>query len=167
MAVILSIVIVNSMVLGGEKISSSEEEFIKKASQRGIKEVELGKLAAKRWLSKEVKQFGKMMVNDHSKANKELAKLAAKKKVQIAKQMDEDHKSEYDRLAKLAGKEFDKEYVEAMVDDHEEDVEEFEEMAADAEDPDVKQFAKKTLPTLKKHLEHIEQLSKKMEAMED
>ncbi len=158
------IILCSVVALGQGVLSSSEEEFIKNVSQGGLKEVELGKLAAKRGLSKEVKQLGKMMVAEHTKMNKELAKLAAKKKVRLAKEMDEERREDYNKLAAFSGKEFDEEYIEAMIDDHESEIKEFEDMAEDAEDAGVKQFAAKTLPTLKKHLQHIENLKQKMEA---
>jgi putative membrane protein len=60
------------------------------------------------------------------------------------------------------GAEFDKEYVEQMVDDHEKDVAEFQKQADSSTDPDVKAFAAKTLPTLKKHLDAIKAIQAKM-----
>src|SRR5258708_40100351 len=51
--------------------------FIEQATQGGIAEVELGKLAQKRASSDAVKQFGARMAEDHSKANRDLKQLAA------------------------------------------------------------------------------------------
>ena len=72
------------------------------------------------------------------------------------------HKSTLDDLNKLSGAEFDKEYVDAMVEDHEDDVAAFEDQSKNATDPDVKAFAAKTLPTLKKHLEAIKGIQAKL-----
>ena len=65
-------------------------------------------------------------------------------------------KSTLDRLSKLSGAEFDREYMQAMVDDHKEDVSAFENASQKAKDPDVKKFASEHLPTLKTHLEIAE-----------
>ena len=72
-----------------------------------------------------------------------------------------DKQKKYDDLAKKKGAEFDKAYISFMVDDHKEDISEFEEAAKEAKDPDVKAWAEGKLPTLKHHLEMAEALNKK------
>jgi putative membrane protein len=76
--------------------------------------------------------------------------------------VSEDQKETYNELAKLSGAEFDKEYVKVMVDDHEKDVDAFQEQADDGDDADTKAFAAKTLPTLKSHLEMIKKIDDKV-----
>jgi putative membrane protein len=138
---------------GTGKLSKADETFLKEAAQGGQMEVELGNVATKKASNDRVKAFGKRMTEDHGKANKELAALAKKKNVQVSKTLDDKHKREVDRLSKLSGSEFDREYMAAMVKDHKEDVEKFERAAKEAKDSDVKEFASKTLPVLKDHLE--------------
>ncbi len=142
--------------------AKSPNAFLTEAAQGGMAEVELGKLASQKAQSPEVKKFGQMMVADHSAANAELKALAAKKNIQIPADMGSSHKSTLDSMSKLSGAEFDKEYVENMEDDHEEDVAKFQKQADSSTDPDVKAFAMKTLPTLKKHLDAIKAIKAKM-----
>ncbi len=66
----------------------------------------------------------------------------------------------YRNLAKKSGADFDKEYVDMMVDDHESDVKLFEKAAKDAKDPEVRSFASAHLPTIQAHLQHIQTLNK-------
>lgn len=127
-----------------------------------MEEVELGKLASTKAADKEVKDFGSKMVADHTKANDELKALAAKKSVTLPTEPTAKQKSDKEELSKLAGAEFDKKYVEMMVEDHEKDVAEFQKQADGATDADVKAFAAKTLPTLKSHLEMIKAIHAKM-----
>lgn len=141
--------------------TSGPEDFLKEAGQGGMAEVELGKLASANAKNAEVKKFGQMMVTDHSAANKELEALAGKKNVTVPKDLG-THQSTLDKLKGLKGDDFDKEYVEEMVDDHETDVAAFQKQADTATDPDVKAFAAKTLPVLKKHLEAIKAIQAKM-----
>jgi putative membrane protein len=102
-----------------------------------------------------------MMIDDHGKANNELKALAAKKNVTLP--ADEgSHKTVKDRLTPLTGTAFDKAYVDAMLTDHNNDIKAFEYQANSGSDPEVKAFAAKTLPTLKKHLEAIEAVRDKM-----
>ncbi|GAB3927119.1 DUF4142 domain-containing protein [Larkinella terrae] len=132
-----------------------DSEFAVKAASGGMMEVELGKLAEQKAQSKSVKDFGAMMVADHSKANEEFKTLAASKNISIPATLSEEHQKHVDDLSKLSGAEFDKEYVKLMVDDHKEDIDLFKDASFNAKDPDVKAFAGKTLPTLQKHYEAI------------
>jgi putative membrane protein len=137
-----------------------QDNFWSKAAQGGMAEVELGKLALQKSQNADVKKFAQMMVTDHTKANDELKALASKKNVTLPIDLG-SHKSTLDDLNKLSGAEFDKEYVEAMVEDHETDVDLFEDNT-DNSDADIKAFTTKTLPTLKSHLEMIKGIQSKM-----
>jgi putative membrane protein len=121
-------------------------------------EVKLGELAEQNAHSDAVKSFGKRMRDDHSKANGELEDLAAKKNVTLPKGIDAKSKATYDRLSKLKGAEFDRAYMNAMLQDHRHDVAEFQ-SAAKSSDPDVQAFASKTLPTLRSHLDEAQQIA--------
>ena len=137
------------------------DTFLKEAAQGGMAEVEMGNLASKKAQNPEVKKFGQMMVTDHSAANSELKALATKKNIPIPTDVG-SHRSTIDKLSSSTGADFDKAYVDLMVDDHEDDVAAFEKQASSAADPDVKSFAAKTLPVLKKHLEAIKAIQAKI-----
>jgi putative membrane protein len=134
------------------QLSSSDASFLRKAAEGGAAEVELGNLAKQRATDSEVKQFAEKMVTDHSKANAELKELAQRKNLAISAMSDSHSKKDMDHLAKLSGPEFDKAYAKLMVSDHEKDVAEFGRESSNTKDPDVKDFAAKTLPTLEDHL---------------
>ena len=138
------------------KLSTGDLNFIKGAAQDGMLEVELGKLTQNKAASEKVKEFGKRMEQDHSKANDALTKLAGDKGVQVPAALDSKHKAKVDKLAKLSGADFDKRYISDMISDHKAAIKEFQKEADKGKDPDVKQFASKTLPTLKEHLQLAE-----------
>ena len=94
--------------------------FINDMTIVGLTEVQLGKLATERAASADVKAFGQMMVKDHSQAGDELKKVASQLKIQPPTQLDQKHKDLVDKLSKLQGAEFDREYVNAMVQGHQE-----------------------------------------------
>jgi putative membrane protein len=126
--------------------------------------VQLGKVAAEKGSHQRVKDFGKRMQADHSKANEQLKKIAAKKGVDLPTEPSGEHKSTMDKLTKLSGAEFDREYMDAMVDDHKEDIEKFQTQGDKGKDPDVKKFASDNLPVLKKHLELAQSTQKQVKA---
>ncbi|PSL25641.1 DUF4142 domain-containing protein [Dyadobacter jiangsuensis] len=138
-----------------------DSEFAVAAADGGLMEVQLGELAQKNAASADVKKFGEMMMKDHSKAGEELKTLAAQKNITLPAMLSDDKQKKYDDLAGKKGKDFDKAYISFMVDDHKEDISEFEEAAKDAKDPDVKAWAEGKLPTLKHHLEMAQAIDKK------
>lgn len=171
---ILSAVVVGGVVLpeisiGAEKaekketegqLAKKDEKFVLKASQGGMTEVRLGELARDKASRPDVKEFGAMMATDHANANAELEAFASGRGITLSRMLDKEHQALVDRLSKLSGAEFDKEYVDEMVKDHRNDVDEFEEASKDAADPALKAWAAKTLPTLRAHLERIEAIQK-------
>jgi putative membrane protein len=134
------------------KRATPDKTFVTKAAQGGMAEVELGKLAADKGSSSEVKQFGQKMVDDHSKANDQLKSLAANKNITLPAAMTAKDKALAARLSKLSGAAFDRAYMRAMVTDHQQDVNEFKMESKSGADPDVKSWASNTLPTLETHL---------------
>jgi len=138
----------------------SDADFVKAAASGGMHEVELGKLAADRAKDPGVKQFGQMMVTDHTKANEELKKVAKGGGFTIPDKLDEKQQKEIDRFKNLTGDAFDREYAKHMVKDHEEDLAEFTRASKEAKNPALKEFATKTLPTLQKHLEAAKKLNR-------
>jgi putative membrane protein len=132
-----------------------QDNFWSEAAIGGMAEVELGRLASTKAQNSEVKRFAEMMVSDHSKANEELKALAKKKNITLPTALDAEHQSTIQRLQGMSGTEFDRAYVDDMVEDHEADVQAFEKQSTDDSDPDAKAFAAKTLPTLQKHLDAI------------
>jgi putative membrane protein len=146
------------------KLSSSDASFIGEAAAGGMMEVELGKLATEKASKEKMKDFGRRMEEDHSKANSELKQLASDKGVKLPTALEGKEKSAVERLSQLSGAEFDREYMRAMIADHKQDVSKFESAASKANDPDVTQFASKALPTLKKHLQMAETTGREVKA---
>jgi putative membrane protein len=129
-----------------------DEKFVREAASGGRSEVELGKLAADRGSNPQVKSFGQRMVDDHGKAGSELAALAQSKHITAPAEMDPKARALKDRLMTLQGAAFDRAYMDAMVKDHETDVQAFQTEAQSGADPDIKRWASSTLPTLQEHL---------------
>jgi putative membrane protein len=141
--------------------SGSEDiEFVLDAAKGGMAEVELGKLAADHARSDEVKKFAQRMVDDHSKENDQLKSIAEAKGIRMPQDIEAKDKALMNRLQKLNGAAFDRAYMQAMVGDHVKDVNEFKKESNAGRDPQVKQFASSTLPTLEEHLQQARQARK-------
>lgn len=143
-------------------VDKDDAKFAVAAANGGMAEVELGKLAQEKAASAKVKDFGAMMVNDHSKANDEMKALAKSKNITLPTAIDTDEQKVKDDLSAKSGADFDKAYVSNMIDDHKKDIKEFEDASKNCKDADLKAFAAKTLPTLKMHLAAIEKIHDSM-----
>jgi putative membrane protein len=130
--------------------------FYKHAAEGGISEVELGKLAQQKSHNQSIKDFGAMMVKDHSAANEKLKTVAAAKSISLPTSSSLSQMATKTKLEVLSGDTFYKSYVRGMIKDHQEDIAEFKKEASSGQDPDAEAFATATLPTLKAHLSKIQ-----------
>ena len=105
------------------------------------------------------RSFAQRIVDDHSKANDQLATIAREKNIDVPPTVKGKQASELKRLSNLSGSAFDREYMNLMLEDRKKDVAEFRKQAKDARDPDVKAFASQTLPTLEEHLTLAQRLA--------
>jgi putative membrane protein len=146
--------------------ADADREFVEDMIAGGNAEVELGRLVEDKSKNREVRQFAAMLVEDHTKAGTDLKQVATTANIEPmpadAGARDE-HNDLMERLGKLSGEEFDREYIKAMVDKHEKTVDTVEEKADGPSNDHVKQWAAKTLPTLKKHLEQAKQIQENLE----
>lgn len=157
----------NEEMAEGTPMEDETEElsdFMTKAASGGMMEVELGKMAQQQAQSQQVKDFGSMMVKDHTKANDELKALASQKNVVLPDSMGKDQMDHVEELRGKKGAEFDDEYMDLMVDDHQEDVNMFEEASNNLQDAEAKAFAAKTLVTLRQHLKQAQAIDSTMDA---
>jgi putative membrane protein len=140
-------------------LSKADATFIKKAASGGMAEVEFGRLATDKASKPEVKQFGQRMIDDHSKANDQLKQVAAEKHVTLPQSISAKDKATKAKLEALSGEEFDRAYMEDMVKDHKQDVAEFQRASKSALDPQIKDWASQTLPTLQDHLKQAQTIA--------
>ena len=143
-------------------LSSSDQHFVMEAAKGNKAEVELGQVVAQKTTNPQVKRFAEMMVKDHTQALNQLQQLAEMKKVTLPSELPDDAKDLESKINSASGSDLDKTYMDAMVDDHQKDVQEFKDAAKDAQDKDVKQWASSTLPTLQQHLQKAKQIDAKL-----
>ena len=139
-------------VANAMSVSDDVAKFAVKAADAGMREVALGNLAEQKSTNTKIKDFGKMMVKDHTNAGDKLKDIAAQKNISLPSSMSQDDQKDIDDLSKENEKDFDKNYIDMMVKDHKDAVDLFENAAKNSSDSAFKNFAVKTLPTLYKHL---------------
>jgi putative membrane protein len=125
----------------------------------GLYEVQLATMALTKAKSPEVKKFAQMMVDDHTKANNELKEWASKKGVALPNVMSEEKQKKYYDLERDKDvNEFDRKYMDEMVEDHKKDINKFEDISEDGKDAELKAWAGEKLSALRHHLSEAERI---------
>lgn len=147
---------------GGKDMRRAEHKFLERVAEHNLAEIHAGRLAALQGSSREVKNFGKQMAQDHARSYQDVVELAQAKRVSLPGQPDRGRKADSEKMQKLGGPAFDREFIGAVIKDHGKHVKAFQKMSRGAKDRDVKAFALKTLPTLEGQLNMARQLQSKM-----
>lgn len=138
--------------------STVDNDFLTKATEGGLKEVELGKLASQKASNADVKAFANRMVEDHGKTNAELARIAGNS----APKPPADKLAPPAKLTTATGAEFDRAYMAEMVMAHQNTVALFEKQSREGQDEAIKRFVTEKLPTVRDHLEKARALQAKV-----
>lgn len=159
-------------------LSTEDREFVEKAMTSNQMEIRLGNLAEDKAQNDEVKQFGEQLARDHQSANRALQSSIGGADATTAQQpgsgvsnqpdgaadhaspMHQEMQQTQQKLERASGPAFDRAYLEEMVKHHQKDIQEFE-RAAKSDNPQIRAFAERTLPTLREHLEKAQQLQQK------
>ena len=144
----------------GIAVDANDAKFATDVANGGLAEVALGKLAAEKATNAQVKEFANMMVMDHGKANEELMAIAKTKNITLPVAPDADHQKTMTDLSAKTGADFDKAYVDAMVDGHKKTASLLEDGSKNCKDTELMAFATKTLPVVQAHLAKIEAIQK-------
>ena len=139
--------------------AKGDKDFLADAIKGSNSEIALGKMAADKAGSKDVRSFGHTLVTDHGKAKRHAETIAHALDIKVPEGMTDEARQEQKKLEGLSGSAFDKEFASYMVSDHKKDISKFEDEAKSGKGR-VPMLAKKTLPTLRKHLKIAQSLQK-------
>jgi putative membrane protein len=129
---------------GAKPLSAKDKNFLSGAASSGGWEIATGRVAEQKAQNSATKEIAARMIADHSKTNKELVDLGNKKGLGIS--------TEGVKAQQISGQDFDKRYLNLVVQDHQEESSVFEKEAKSGDDADIKKWAAKSLPTIKQHL---------------
>jgi putative membrane protein len=138
---------------------TTDGPFFKHAAEGGIAEVEAGKLAHSKGNSQAVKDFGMMMVKDHSAANEKLKSVAANENISLPTTSSSGQMASKAKLEILTGDTFDKAYIKDQITAHEQTAALFKKEIGTGSDAQAKAFATETLPTVQSHLAKIRRIA--------
>jgi putative membrane protein len=152
----------NTAPVNPPRLSQADQTFVDGAATGGKAEIELGRMAERKGGIEAVKVFGRQMVQDHSKADDQLASVAKKDGFALPTKLDPKDQATSDKLAKESGATFDRDYAKAAVDTHKDAAALFERESSGGQNPDVKKFASDTLPMIQHHLQMAQAMAANM-----
>ena len=144
-----------------QKIDNADAAAMKQLAQANLNEVESGKAAAAKAQNPEVKQFAQKMVTDHQQMYNELLSLAKQKGVALPQSGSLKEKAQSKLAERTSGADFDKKYMEEMVKDHQKDVQDTQNIAAKAKDPEFKRAVEKAHAKIQEHLQMAQSIASK------
>src|SRR5262252_333260 len=143
-------------------LTEAEKQFINDAVRDGVKERSMGRVVVAKTTNADVKDYAKMVVNDHSKALNDLVDLMKEAGMNQPGGLPEVKHEAQDRLSELSGPAFDREYINLMVQDHQKAISKFQQEETTAQDESLRNYVKQVLPMLQKHLEKAQELQAKL-----
>jgi putative membrane protein len=162
---------------GDREIGPLVRNWVEDRVKSGMTEVKLGELGGEKARNPEAKEFGQMIVSDHTKANDELKQVLSKHNITVTADVDNDKIERFSKLT--SGAEFDREFINTMVDDHESTVKALEDrLDKEGDDEnarytpkksdnpveaDLNQWAAKVIPTVREHLQKAKQIDQKLD----
>ncbi len=146
------------LYVGGARAADapSTAEVLDKLHNSNLTEIEAGKLAQDNGHSKATKDYGKMLVTDHTSADKKVVALAKEERVDLAASTPVVGSKSLADLS--AGPAFDRRFARSMVDDHKKDIAEVTAARDSTTDAKLKALLTSILPTLEKHEDMAESL---------
>lgn len=136
---------------GTTQATLEDQKFFTTAAAAGAYEVEAAQLALQKSSDNQVRTIAQRMVQDHTKANDELAALARSMNVHVAAIPNQQQQGMLDQLQKLQGSDFDREYLRQQRTAHQQAIADFQAATQNTSQP-VRAWAAKTLPILREHL---------------
>lgn len=137
------------------QVPNPDKAFIENAVAGGRAEVQMGHMASQKATDPAVRDFATQMTQDHQKANDQLTRILADKGITEPESTTETANMS-DQLQNQSGADFDRAYMRDMVQDHQKDIAEFKNEAANGKDPEIRAWAAQTLPVLEEHLQLAE-----------
>lgn len=143
----------------GQNMSNDDQAAMKQLASDNLAEINAGKMAATKAQSPDVKKFAEHMVQDHTKMLEDLKSMAKSKGVALPDNAPIKDTAQSKLLERKSGAEFDKDFMEHMVKDHEKAVKETENIAAKTQDPQFKSAVQQANAKIREHLQIAQRLA--------
>ncbi len=144
-------------------IDDQTSEVLTETASLNMMNMELSRIAEERAVTPEVKQLAQEIAESHREINQELEALAQKEPIVLPEQMSSEHQDKINDVVDNQGIDFDKEYVNEIKNIHQDKIDEYENLARETDNPEIREFALSTLPKLRMHHEKAERLEEQLD----
>jgi len=141
----------------------NDSEFLVDATEINLEEISIGQLAQQKSTNPEIKKFGKMLVDDHTKLSGEVKTVAESRNISLPTSITEDGQEQYNKLNEKSGLDFDKKFVDMMIDGHEKAIDKFTKASKNSNDEEIKTWASNNIASLTAHLQHAKMLKQDLD----
>jgi putative membrane protein len=152
--------VLSAPVLAQDKMSNDDASAMKQVAQANLNEISAGKTGVEKAQSPDVKQFAQKMIDEHSRMLEEMKALAKRKDVALPQDANMKDMAQMKLMERKSGADFDREFMEHMVKEHEKTLKDVQNIAAKAKDAEFKAALQKATPKIKEHLELAQRISK-------
>ncbi|MBW4570507.1 MAG: DUF4142 domain-containing protein [Tolypothrix carrinoi HA7290-LM1] len=135
-----------------------DTDFITKAAQSDMTEIQTSKLALQKSRNKSVRDFAQMMIQHHTESSEELKPIAQSKRVPLPTNMGPENTALLESLKKVNGQKFDQAYMQGQVQAHTKTQAEYQKYLDQGQDPQLRAFATKILPLVAEHREMAQKM---------
>jgi putative membrane protein len=138
--------------------------FMLRAAQGNLAEVALGQLALRRSRNEQVRMLAQHLIQEHSTANAALLPVVTRKGVPLPRFIGAMNAATNDQLARLSRDQFDRMFMSAQVEAHENTIALFQQELAMGQDEDARAYATRFLPNIMAHTMMIYRVARAVNA---
>ncbi len=142
-------------------LNTADRQFVSKAAQSDLTEIQSSQLALKRSQNSQVLQYAREMIQAHTDSSNKLKPIATSLGLTLPKSVGAENQALLDRLKTLSGKQFDRAYMDGQTKGHTKTQAAFQNELQQGQNTDIKAFANEILPVVSMHL----QMAKNFTAM--
>lgn len=147
--------------LDSAQLGSADQNFVKSVALSGMLEIAAGKMAGEKSKDTAIQNFGRILVKHHQQLAKDLKDVVSQRDIQFPEKLDDSHQQKMDSLAAIPTAEFDRAFLQLMIQDHKTAVSLFDQIGAHGKDVQLQAFANKNIPIIRKHLKLANDLIEK------
>jgi len=142
------------------KLTVQDRQFVTATALDGMTEIEAGKLAKQKSADTAIQSFGSLLITQHQQLVKDLKTMLNYRDIKLPTSLDKSHQDKIDALSSKSGREFNRVFLQQMIEDHKNAVNMFNEAGGHAKDVQIQAFANKNLPIIKNHLQIANELNR-------
>lgn len=143
-------------------VTDADKTFLTSAAQGNLDEIKLGELAEQKSTNAQVKAFAQKMITQHKMLQEKMSPFAQQWNVAPPTTLNSENQQEYDKLSGLSGSQFDKEYMNQMVESHQATLDAFNQEINTTTDQRFKQAVMKGKAVVAAHLNMAQSLNAKL-----